>query len=192
MFKNGIINNVLTQNVVVYDEAKSNARTRSESGFVRKMSGPSLGKLVSKFRAINERRAKQGLSLLVLAIPLSACGGSDSTPATEVTGRAIDGYLANSKVFLTSNPDVFVQTSNEAGQQGTFSGLFGSGSIVVQGGTDISTGKTFTGELRAPEGATVVTPLTTIVDAVVQKAVASGGAPFLRLKHKRKLRRVLA
>jgi hypothetical protein len=33
------------------------------------------------------------------------------------------------------------------------------------------------GELRAPEGATVVTPLTTIVDAVVQKAVASGGAP---------------
>ena len=179
MFKNGIKTNVLTQNLVVYDEAKSSGCTLSKSGFARKMSGPSLDKLVSKFRAINERRAKQGLSLLVLAIPLSACGGSDSTPATEVevTGRAIDGYLANSKVFLTSNPDVFVQTSNDAGQQGKFSGLFGSGSIVVKGGTDISTGKTFTGELRAPEGSTVVTPLTTIVDAVVQKAVASGGAP---------------
>ena len=59
MFKNGVKNNVLTQNVVVYDEAKSNARTLSKSGFARKMAGPSLDKLVSKFRAINERRAKQ-------------------------------------------------------------------------------------------------------------------------------------
>ncbi|MDA9995685.1 hypothetical protein N9D91_05880, partial [Planktomarina temperata] len=92
MFKSAINNNVVTANVVVYDEAKNHGDTLSESGFELKISEFSLDKLFSKFRAINERRVQQGLSLLVLAIPLSACGGSDSTPATEVTGRAIDGY----------------------------------------------------------------------------------------------------
>ena len=182
----------MTANVVVYDEAKNHGDTLSESGFAVKISEFSLDRLFSKFRAINERRVQQGLSLLVLAIPLSACGGSDSTPATEVTGRAIDGYLANSKVFLTSNPDVFVQTSNEAGQQGTFSGLFGSGSIVVQGGTDISTGKTFTGELRAPEGATVVTHSRPLWMPLSKKLWRRVAPPFLWLKRKRKLRRALA
>jgi hypothetical protein len=163
--------------VVVYDDTSSCSEQRRESGFDKKLSGSSISDILSKFRALNERRVQQGLSLLVLALPLSACGGGSSSSAPAVSGRAIDGYLAGSKVFLDSNPDVFVLTSDEAGEQGTFSGLFGTGSIVVQGGTDVSTGKSFTGELRAPEGATIVSPLTTIVEAVVAKAAASGAAP---------------
>ena len=177
MFKNAININSLISNVVVYDDDKDHKASLSDSGFDQKISGSSLNKLISKFRAINERRVQQGLSLLVLAIPLSACGGDDSTsaPDIEVSGRAIDGYLVDSKAYMANNPEKFVFTSSLPGEQGTFTGLTGTGSIVVEGGTDISTGKAFTGELRAPEGSTVVTPLTTIVDAVVQKAASSGG-----------------
>ena len=176
MFKNAFLNYRSIPNVVVYDDTGACLEPRRESGFDKKLSGTSISDILSKFRALNERRVQQGLSLLVLALPLSACGGGSSS-APAVSGRAIDGYLAGSKVFLDSNPDVFVLTSDVAGSQGTFSGLFGTGSIVVQGGTDVSTGKSFTGELRAPEGATIVSPLTTIVEAVVAKAAKSGGAP---------------
>ena len=177
MFKNAFLNNNSIPNVVVYDDTASSIEQKRESGFDKKLTGSSTSDILSKFRALNERRVQQGLSLLVLALPLSACGGGSSSSAPAVSGRAIDGYLAGSKVFLDSNPDVFVLTSDVAGSQGTFSGLFGTGSIVVQGGTDVSTGKSFTGELRAPEGATIVSPLTTIVEAVVAKAAASGAAP---------------
>ena len=99
----------------------------------------------------------------------------------------IDGYLVGSRVSLSSDPNTFVETTSEAGQQGMFDGLFGSGSIIVTGGVDVSTGKSFTGELRAPAptivtdeagnqtaSEIVVTPLTTLVEAVVSSAAASG------------------
>jgi len=136
-----------------------------------------LEKLLKKFRQLNRLRNLKNLSPALMVIPLSACGSGGGDSAPEVSGRAIDGYLGGSTVYLSSNPEVTVLTSNEAGQQGLFSGLFGTGSIVVTGGIDTSTGKVFTGELRAPEGAKVVTPLTTIVEAVVRTAEASGGAP---------------
>jgi len=177
MFSNAFHGLKLIPNVVIYDDRRPSCKRELESKFDRTLSGSSTSDIISKFRVLNERRAQQGLSLLVLALPLSACGGGSSS-APAVSGRAIDGYLAGSKVFLDNNPDVFVFTSDAAGAQGEFSGLFGTGSIVVQGGTDVSTGKSFTGELRAPEGATVVSPLTTIVEAVVAKAVATGGSPL--------------
>ena len=136
-----------------------------------------LKELMKRFRRLNKMRSFAGIAPAVLVLPLSACGNDGEESLPEVAGRAIDGYLGGSKVFLSDNPGVFVFTSSEAGQQGIFSGLFGTGSIVVQGGIDTSTGKEFKGELRAPEGATVVTPLTTIVEAVVRTAIESGGAP---------------
>ena len=153
----------------------------------------SMSALRSKLNEINRSRASQGLALMTLAIPLSACGGgSDSSSVvetvtlSEVSGRAIDGYLIGSMVSLSSAPDVFVQTNSAPGQEGSFEGLFGSGSIIVTGGVDLATGKPFTGELRAPApevvtdadgnqttAAIVVTPLTTIVEAVFTASAAS-------------------
>ncbi|WP_194943061.1 S-layer family protein [Limnohabitans sp. 2KL-27] len=50
---------------------------------------------------------------------------------------------------------------------GNFSGLEGSGAIRVLGGKDIyGTGLNFQGILLAPDGATVVTPLTTLIQSV--------------------------
>ena len=103
-------------------------------------------------------------------------------------GAAIDGYLANALVWRDRNED---QQWNP-GEHYVFtdaSGLFknltnGPGTLRLAGltpelralltnessdpTTDISTGKTFTGILSAPEGASVITPLTTLV-------VATGG-----------------
>ena len=59
--------------------------------------------------------------------------------------------------------------------EGNFSNLFGSGRIVLTPliagnganlSTDISTGQAFTSQLTAPDGSTVVTPLTTLVEAL--------------------------
>ena len=102
MFKNAFLNNNSIPNVVVYDDTASSIQRNSESGFDKKFTGSSISDILSKFRALNERRVQQGLSLLVLALPLSACGGGSSSSAPAVSGRAIDGYLAGSKVFWTA------------------------------------------------------------------------------------------
>ena len=177
MFRNLLFKNQVVENVVVFDDVHV-GKIKADNCYSKIDGDTNLNSLLQKFKDINKKRTASGLSLLVLALPLSACGGGSSgdssTSLPEVTGRAIDGYLANSKVFLSSNPDVFVRTSDAVGSQGSFEGLFGTGSIVVREGVDISTGKTFTGELKAPEGSKVVTPITTIVEAVVSQAAASG------------------
>ena len=177
MFRNLLFKNQVVDNVVVFDDRHA-GKIKADNSFSKMDGDTNLNSILQKFKDMNKKRTASGLSLLVLALPLSACGGGSSgdssTSLPEVTGRAIDGYLANSKVFLSSNPDVFVRTSDAVGSQGSFEGLFGTGSIVVREGVDISTGKTFTGELKAPEGSKVVTPITTIVEAVVSQAAASG------------------
>jgi hypothetical protein len=174
-----IVSNVLTYNDTARFKRDS-VSSLTDSG-AKKITGKSIGFLRRKLEEENNKRRLKGLSLLLLALPLSACGGSDEPEVValpEVTGRAIDGYLVGSTVFLKNNPDVTVATSGELGSQGNFGGLFGTGSIVVQQGTDIATGKAFTGELRAPEGATVITPITTLVEAVVAAAEDAGLEPI--------------
>jgi hypothetical protein len=68
--------------------------------------------------------------------------------------------------------------------QGNFTNLFGTGGIVLTSlvagdgtvlTTDISTGKAFAGQLTAPEGATIVTPLTTLVAALAGAGASADG-----------------
>lgn len=101
-------------------------------------------------------------------------------------GRAIDGYLSNALVWRDTNGNQIWNADEPytyTDANGAFSGLAnGPGAIRVSGltdalraqlsdepsgpSTDISTGKVFAGVLSAPEGATVITPLTTLVVAV--------------------------
>ena len=189
-------------NVITYRDDIDDAFIKLGEIGCERIVAKSLSALRSKLSEINRSRNAQGLALMTLAIPLSACGPSSSSDSSagdeaaslsEVSGRAIDGYLIGSMVSLSSAPDVFVQTNSTPGQEGSFEGLFGSGSIIVTGGVDLATGKSFTGELRAPApevvtdadgnqttSAIVVTPLTTIVEAVFTASAASaatgGGA----------------
>jgi len=192
------------KNAVIFDDTKIEIIVRDG---IEKISETSLPELLEKFRQINAKRKAQGLSLFVLALPLSACKGSSSASdgdaeqaplfeAITTTGRAIDGYLSNSIVSFEafSLPDApsapELLTSNAAGLQGIYTleitdqdtlsfidAQGGLGSISVKGGVDVSTGKKFTGELKAPEGAQVITPITTLVEAVVAQAKATGAAP---------------
>jgi hypothetical protein len=167
-------------NVIIYQDDSCDAARKLKHSGSNHIVAESLSALRAKLNEINRSRLTQGLALLSLAVPLSACGSSskdksDTPSQPEVSGRAIDGYLIGSTVSLSSDPSVSVLTKSVAGEQGSFSGLFGSGSIIVTGGKDVSTGKSFTGELRAPEGAKVITPITTLVEAVVSASEKAGG-----------------
>lgn len=119
-----------------------------------------------------------------------AVGGGGSAPfvsANQLTGVVVDGYLQGATVFLDMNRDGV----RDAGEPSTstdlngryaldYSGVTGSIaglSVVVTGGVDSDTGFAFTGKLAAPVEAAgkaqVITPLTTLVDAMVAQGLAA-------------------
>ena len=80
----------------------------------------------------------------------------------------VDGYIAGATVTRANGSGNTVKTDSN----GRFEGLTGSGEIVVTGGTDLSTGQPFQGQLRAPDTATVVTPLTTLVTELEERGLS--------------------
>ena len=135
------------------------------------------------------------LSMLVLATiaaSLAACGGGGGgsgpfAAANTLTGVAVDGYLQGAIVFLDINRNGLA----DAGEPSTTTDLNGryaldyssvTGSVtglpvVVTGGVDSDTGFAFAGKLSAPiesvSQAQVVTPMTTLVDAMVSQGLAA-------------------
>ena len=97
--------------------------------------------------------------------------GNPSVGTNLTIGLAFDGDFSGSFVFADANHNgVFdvgeASTTTDAAGNFVLSG--GSGPLILTGGTDISTGLSFTGELEAPEGSAVVTPLTTVVEKLIQ------------------------
>lgn len=90
-------------------------------------------------------------------------GGGDTGPST-ISGYVIDGYISGATVTRE-----FDANSVTTDGSGFFSGLQGSGILTATGGVDISTGLPFTGVLRAPDGSTVITPLTTMMVQLSQQ-----------------------
>lgn len=110
------------------------------------------------------------------AFLLVACGGgSNSTSPTSYTptsGIAVDGYLKFAKVVCDTNDNGMADTGEPTAY--TLGGVADSGKftfpqgcvdhgVLVSGGTNADTGLMFVGLLQAPAGATVVSPLTTLV-----------------------------
>jgi hypothetical protein len=84
-------------------------------------------------------------------------------------GSAVDGYIAGATVFADANHNGALDPGEAAATTDAFGNFVlvgGTGPIVLIGGTDISTNIPFTGVMKAPEGSTVVTPLTNLVVAV--------------------------
>lgn len=100
---------------------------------------------------------------------------TNSKPLVDVypvlTGKAIDGYLKNADVFADANENG-VRDKNEAKTTtdalGNFTLNNAKGTIIVSGGTDLSTGQTFRGLLKAPAGSKVVTPFTTLLQSFLE------------------------
>jgi hypothetical protein len=130
-------------------------------------------------------------ALLVVAACGGAGGGAEGTAgsgsSTLLSGLAVDGYLQGSSVFLDLNsngildagePSATTDTNgryslNYNGVTGLITGL----PIVVTGGIDSDTGFAFAGQLKANADIAaqgqVVTPLTTLVNAMVTEGLAS-------------------
>ena len=93
-----------------------------------------------------------------------------SANPSEMSGLAEDGYIAGATVFADANHNGILdlgEAHTTTNADGSFTLSGGSGPLVMFGGTDISTNLSFTGVLSAPEGSTVVTPLTTLIAAIV-------------------------
>lgn len=128
---------------------------------------------------------------------LSACGGGgsttpasgSSTPSSPVSsttspanasGQVINSYITGATVTLDINDDGICDSSEpktvtDATGHYQFTGQ-GQHLVCATGGTNTVTAQPFVGSLTAPAGATVVTPLTTIVVEQVRSKMA---APIL-------------
>lgn len=139
-------------------------------------------------------RLRTATTFLVTAA-LTACGGggggsAGSTPGATLSGVAVDGYLSNATVFLDINRNGLQDageptTTTDANGRYTldYTGVtapINGTPIVVTGGVDTDTGYVFTGRLSAPAdlaaSAQVVSPLTSLVDALVKQGMDTASA----------------
>lgn len=98
--------------------------------------------------------------------------GTTTSVTQTLSGKGVDGYLSNARVFIDQDGDGVW----DAGEDYTFTDSRGNfslstaqttGDLTISGGTDIATGKAFYGVLTAPSGSTIVSPLTTLLDSMV-------------------------
>ena len=113
------------------------------------------------------------------AFMLAACGGGGSnpapvTPGTPSSGVAVDGYLSFSKVVCDANgnglgDDTEAVVYTQANGRFTFPDGCSFG-VIATGGTSQDTQLPFVGILKAPAGAKVASPLTTLLVAGMTQA----------------------
>ena len=107
---------------------------------------------------------------LEVATTDTANGSTISTQPLYPT-TAIDGYLAGAQIFVDTNANGVLDAGEYSATTDASGNAFlpaGSGQIVAVGGTDTLTGLAFTGTLTAPSAASVVTPITTLVNQIAQ------------------------
>jgi hypothetical protein len=114
-----------------------------------------------------------------IVLSMTGCSGGSSSDAVSgavgviSSGIAIDGILVGSTVCI----DVNKNATCDSGEPTAITGADGkftlpattlTGPLLLVGGVDLSTNAPFTGKLKAPAGSTVVTPLTSAVQALVE------------------------
>jgi VCBS repeat-containing protein len=102
-----------------------------------------------------------------------------SAAESDPVQRAVDGYIAGAFVFADANGNGIFD-NNEASATTNADGSFtlhnAHGTLIMTGGIDVSTGLAFNGTLKAPEGSTVVTPLTTLITSLAVDGVTTAQA----------------
>jgi len=100
--------------------------------------------------------------------------------ADDVTqGNGVDGYLVGATVFSDADEDGVLdvgEASDSTDGTGGFTLINASGDLVLRGGFDISTGLEFEGTLRAPEGSSSITALSTLVSALMSTGSSKADA----------------
>ena len=175
------------------EEGSFQSNHLGSSDGIRQVEIPADLKLRKKFLAEwsekARRASKKGGAFSVLLLPLAACGGGGTSNSPEVTeGYVIDGYVTNAFVFRDEDGDgIYDAADGEATAYTDSTGKYtlggsASASVVMdpnqdpEGRTAIdldNPNEAFTSVLKAPAGSTVVTPLTTLVQQIVETGVTA-------------------
>jgi len=124
------------------------------------------------------------LTLTAAAVQLLAScgGGSAGAPPQPSSGWVVDGYLRGATVLCDSNGNGIADTgeltvTTDAGGRYTFAAPGCADPLTAVGGTDVDTALVFKGWMKAPAGATVITPLTTLMvgGASAERVIAALG-----------------
>ena len=129
--------------------------------------------------AVKNNLQSIGSSALSLSNGKSAFAAlADRLKVNGIESYVADGYVKNATVFVDTNGDSVLNagewsgTTDGAGNYLLPSNTAG-GKIIAFGGTDIMTGKPFQGMLTAPVGSTVVNPLTTLAQQLIEDGKAT-------------------
>ena len=90
----------------------------------------------------------------------------------------IDGYIRGATVLVDANGNGMLDPGEFSGKTDASGRVVmpptaPAGKVIATGGTDLLTGKEFTGVLSAPQGATLVTPVSTIIESLVSQGLAT-------------------
>lgn len=108
-----------------------------------------------------------------------------ATPIEQASGIVADGYLAGATVFIDTNGNLMLddgEASTVTDVNGNFSlNVNYDGILVAIGGLNTDTGIANSMTLAAPDGSSVVNPLTTLVHAVIEFGSSATDAQALVL-----------
>lgn len=88
-----------------------------------------------------------------------------------ITGVVSDGYIYGAEVFSDENGDGIWnegESKTTTDESGNFTLENATGVLIATGGSDVSTGLEFEGIFTAPDGSTTITPITTLIDQLMQ------------------------
>lgn len=132
--------------------------------------------------------AQVGKVITVTAAYTDSLGSAESVTSVATAAVTVDlflhdGYVDGANIYLDSNDNGKVDLGTDKLLGKTVNGKLAVAltdadklhATLAQGGTDISTGSTFEGVYSTTAGSTVINPLTTLVQALVQTTVDSLG-----------------
>lgn len=127
-----------------------------------------------------------GASLTAFVLLTGCTSGTITSGIVTTSGTALDGKIYGATVCVDANADETCN-ANETQTRTDINGDFSfataqKGDLLLIGGTDIGTGKAFTGSLKAPAGSKVVSPLTTMVSAMVDEKTDAAAAETILKK----------
>lgn len=138
------------------------------------------------FAIAGMRLSADGLSLSLevqgdlRAQPLSLrFRGQSPDPQDFVQGLVADGYIRGARIYIDLNGDGLAQATEDTGistdAQGGFllTGELPAGALMAVGGINTDSGLLQSAPLRAPQGALVINPLTTLVQEVMDQTGGS-------------------
>lgn len=98
-------------------------------------------------------------------------------------GCVIDGRIKDATVFAELDGDGFKDanepsfaTDKEGNFDGSFTGLAANAPLVAKGGIDIATNLPFSEKFTAPAGSAVITPLTTLIETLIESGISEAAA----------------